>query len=517
MKKSIFFVTVLTVCFASCRMNEQDEIFSKNNEMIHEKVSLLDEIYSKEPDAGPLRPFAKALYSAMEESPMLREIIKMKALERFNKEYDVLYQFIMNERIENGLCVRDLLLKYFESEEALAAIEARHPTLTIFVPELPEECFSAKSWNTAEQVPAVAIHPTKQHNIVLISKYGFFDENNDEFVLEAGLIPAFPVVVLKDNARVVVTKNEQSRSEALNNRNSNYVFDFTDDFFDRNKEEKGISQKGLVPTLLLDQKVKDAYEIYNGVDGWQRDYVYYGITPANQKGPYDQNYWESIVYFRLSDKNTPEQALWYITNGPNDPTLKPFVVGSTTLPWTTGNYAFRIFTQVGSTTTYASTIEKLFIASPGELFEVTYKKTPGLAYKVDVTGFKTMILDLKLFKWDLKTCAAVIKITITKENPGTTITKTDTWSSQFAGNFGFDIGFGEDVKIGLKFGATSTTTKGTTFQTQTKLENKSLGDVLVYFEDKIISSKTMYGSTTIAYSIADYESGYYTIALAPTK
>ena len=112
-----------------------------------EKISAVDEIYMSDPTASTLRAFGKALYGAMSESPMLRDIIKNEALKQFNKDYDVLYQFIKNNKIENGLTVRELLLKHFDDREILMRIEARCPTLTIFVPKLPEDSFSAENWD----------------------------------------------------------------------------------------------------------------------------------------------------------------------------------------------------------------------------------------------------------------------------------------------------------------------------------------------------------------------------------
>ena len=101
---------MFTVCFVSC---SKDELIKESNEMLpEEKISAVDEIYMSDPTASTLRAFGKALYGAMSESPMLRDIIKNEALKQFNKDYDVLYQFIKNNKIENGLTVRELLLKH---------------------------------------------------------------------------------------------------------------------------------------------------------------------------------------------------------------------------------------------------------------------------------------------------------------------------------------------------------------------------------------------------------------------
>jgi hypothetical protein len=255
MKKILFYAVMLTVCFVSCN---KDELINESNTLLpEEKISAVDEIYMSDPDAAVLRLFGKALYVAMSESPMLRELIKNKALEQFNKDYDVLYQFIKNEKVENGLTVRKLLLKHFEDEKILMRIEARCPTLTIFVPKLPEDSFSAELWNTDEQIPAVAIR-AQHYNTPVISKYGFYDENSDEFVVEAGYIPAFPIVVLKQNERVRIARDRmQMQSAASNKAGSDFAFEFIDDCFDGSKEEN-ILQKSVFEGEI-DKKIIEAY------------------------------------------------------------------------------------------------------------------------------------------------------------------------------------------------------------------------------------------------------------------
>ena len=523
MRKCIFFILVLSVCLASCNQDNMNDLFESNNEfkgnneMLPEKISLLDEVYLKEPDAYFLRPFAKAFYNAMEESPVLREMIKTKALERFNKEYDVLYQFIKDEPVENGLTVRKLLLKHFESAEKLAAIEAKHPTLTIFVPQLPEDCFSAENWNTAEQIPAVAIHSTKQRHTCVISKYGFFDENSDEFVVESGFVPAFPVVVLKDNSRVVVSQNQRSQYESLNNKNSDYVFDFTNEFFDRSKEEEEASSlRSSIYMGNFDPELVDAYEIYKNVDGWHRDYVYYGIKPATPNGPLNRNFQETIIGFHFSTNVTPEQMLWWLTDPATNsggPTLLPVVIGSTADPWTEGQWAFSVAVQTGSKLTTA-TITKTILAYPKELFSVTYKLIAGSFYKPQVDGFIVKNLNLNLMCWDLENYAAEIKITIEKVNPSTTISSTISSTSESAGNVSMDF------KSGLKFGTSAKKTWTTAYTIQTQVGNKNMGDVLVHFGDKVILNKVfnppLPGISPI-WELRNYDSGLYSIMLAPRK
>jgi len=539
MKKIFFYAVILTVCFTSCNKEE----FIENNELAPEEVPTLAKVYLADVDANTLRPFAIALYDALKESPRLREIIKTEVLKQFNKEYDVLYQFVKNELIEDGLTVRQLLLKHFENEAILATIEASHPTLTIFVPQLPENSFSAEIWNTIEQVPAVAIHSTKQSHIPIIADYGFFDKNSNEFIMEAGHIPAFPVVVIKDNTRVIVAKNRETLSAALSNKkNSSFTFEFTDEFFDGSKIAP-ISTQSISPSNI-DQKLVDAYSIYQNFDGWQRDYVYYGLAPTSSPAPrnaqttsgrlitiisdepdlpseeepigtFSRDFKETVTSFRFSPSVAPEQMLWYLTNHSGDPTLIPGAFYDTNYPWTDGNYAFRL--NVVAASTGAPVVSQIFIASPEELFEVTYKRsiTMGIPiYIPEATGFKTKNLNIPLMAWNLDSYAPEMKISIAKENPDQTITSTTSVTTEFAANVSADL------KIGLKFGVSGKVTKNATFQTVTRLTNKDLGDVLIHFGDKVILDHRLYtnlGKGKTFTELREYNSSLFVITVVPKR
>src|SRR5699024_12159411 len=68
----------------------------------------------------------------------------------------VLYGYV-RDKLVGDVTFRETLLPYFENEEELINIENTIETLTIFIPSLPNSSFSAESWNTANDVPLVAI------------------------------------------------------------------------------------------------------------------------------------------------------------------------------------------------------------------------------------------------------------------------------------------------------------------------------------------------------------------------
>ena len=472
MKAKYFLLcSILTVCFISC---SKDDFYSNDN------ASFAEAKHYTDIDAQ-LLPFAKALYGAVKESPALRELIKNKSLEKFNKEYEVLYQFIKDEKVENGLTVRGLLLKHLKNEERLAAIEALHPTLTIHIPILPAGSFSAEIWNTKEQIPAVAIQSCYGFDPVIVSEKGKYVKNSDVFMIENGHVPAFPVLVLKDNERVVVSKNASSKYPSLNNRNSNYVFDFIDDYFDGSVEDKdteiGLRSVSYRNTPLIDQKLVDAYNLFGTYEGRQRDYIYYNRTPSITTGTLSQNFKESIISFQFSTSHTPQQALGFISN------LRP----SPPFPWTSGQYNFRAEAQIrANKPDYQQliTINSYFSAYPVELFDVTFVKS-GNTYIPTFQGFKSISLNIPILNWDVDYYSELMKISIWKMNPNSTVTQTYT------------------------SGSTTTTI---TYQ----ISDMHLGDAIVTFnEPAIIDIMTTLGETL--YGFIDYSTGICNFQIIPVK
>jgi hypothetical protein len=131
---------------------------------------------------------------------MLREIIKKQALEMFNEDYEVLYEMIRDELIENNLTVDELITKNLGDKKALKKVDSEYPTLTILVPSLPNESFNANKWNTDTEVPKVAIRLSTTNDVPIVNPDG------SEILLEGKYTPSFPVLVVKQNERIISDK-----------------------------------------------------------------------------------------------------------------------------------------------------------------------------------------------------------------------------------------------------------------------------------------------------------------------
>ena len=71
------------------------------------------------------------------ESLMARNLIKNEALKMIDNDYDVLYQLVKDEMLEDNITFEQYIGKYIEMDKLLS-INEKFPTLTIFVPELPK-------------------------------------------------------------------------------------------------------------------------------------------------------------------------------------------------------------------------------------------------------------------------------------------------------------------------------------------------------------------------------------------
>ncbi|MDD5149547.1 MAG: hypothetical protein PHC28_03565 [Flavobacterium sp.] len=449
------------------------------------------------------REFGKALMISLNESKSLRDLIKNKSLEMFDNDYEVLYEMIKNEKLENGLTLRESLLKNIGNENRLLQIEINNPTLTILVPELPENSFSAKLWNTDKEIPKVAIRLNTSNNVPIINQDGTED------IIEAKYTPGFPIIVIKENERVIVEKNKEFgklKTRTLKTESS-VVFKFLDNCFDKTKNSKKEMMR-TVNSNILDPKIITAYNTYTGsnVDGWDRDYIYYGITPTTPKGPFKYDFQESIQSFSL--QGDPIAAYNKIADQTNDP---KFVSGGSST-WTGGNFEFKIRIIVNAKNGIGSEIIKYFNATPNDLFVVESRKVKisfAYFYINSIKSLRQMPLNIPIFNWDLDQYASSIKIEIEEVDLTETTVLTDTRTVKFATNFNIE---GTLLKVGLKFGASLEQTTTHTVQKTYTQGNDALGEVIVNFADKIIISQA--GSD---YTTREYNSGLYSISVEPMR
>jgi hypothetical protein len=262
--------------------------------------------------------FGKALSNSLSGSLRLRQIIKEESLKKFNGDYDVLFPLIKSELVENGKTVEDLIKSSFANNSEYYELLKILPTLTIMVPKLPNNSFSAEIWD-ANIVPAIAIKDDHSNDAKIIFTNGKVE------TLEGRYTPGFPVLVIK-KSETIIDENHPNfsslKTEVIRSKDG-VKFKFIDNYFNSSAKT---NQARVIAPSQIDQKLIDAATIYNqqypGLDGWHRDYIYYNITPTNPVGPFRYDFMECITTFRMSN---PDAMINYniLTNS------------------TVGNYLFR--------------------------------------------------------------------------------------------------------------------------------------------------------------------------------
>ena len=450
--------------------------------------------------------FSSALVKVLGQNEEVRSLIKEEALKQIDFDYDVLYCLIKDKQLKNGVTLEEYLEKYLTSDE-LKCIHKQLPTLTLFVPTLPENSFSVHSWNTIDELPAVAVKVSDNNDVKIY--YG----NGETEVFPADIIPGFPVVVVKENERIVRIGEILSKTVSENIEETNLIF--VDEIFNNlhgkdlvNTKTRANRPDRPVPLPKVDnpedylpanmKKTYEAYKIYKNTTGWQRDYIYYGITPTTDKGPFDYNMKEFLVGFELMG-----DALGFyrkIADQDGDPKSSIPIGGvlpanSSIITWTEGEYEFKVTTYVGSKSTIGTEYKSFFRLKPDQLFRAEVERVisrPGMpgytVYKLVGLKSKRVDLDLPLFEWDLENYGATIKIAIEEVDGQETEVNSISSSIEFATNFGFDASFGEKVKFGVKFGSTIKEVLNVSNTITKTLGGDELGEVIINFADPVVIS-----------------------------
>jgi hypothetical protein len=499
MKQKLIYFFLMLILLASC----SDELPTTQQQI--PQVSSPD-LYVNEDDELKLQ-FGKALASAIADNKEIRELLKTEALKMFDADYDILYHLVKDSRLSDGKTFRDHLLNYYEDQTKLTAIENKVPLLTIFVPELPEKTFSAELWNPVSDIPVVGITSQLTNDVRMV------DSKGEVSILSSDLIPGYPVVVIKENERVRASQKKGATLRSSDNRQ----FEFLADCF--NGPQKADAR--LANWSELSSSVISGWFATTGHDAWQRDYVYYGMNPessaypAVEEGTFHYDNMEHITTFKMV--GTPQYAFSKIsdqTSGPNaDPKTKTST--SPNSGWTGGFFEFKVKVLLNARNGIGAEYETFFAVGPNQLFTLTYTKS-GKNYIPSVTGFAEAKINLPLFHWNLYEYATTIKIEIEEVDATGTTTTTTTVSANFVNNFEINAGIEEPLKVGLKFGQSSTITMQQQYQRSYTEGNDQLGEVIVNFADDIILGNTT-GTLWGPYITREYATGFYSISVEPVR
>lgn len=504
-KKLAFVFSILAL--SSCSTEED---FTENK-----TVQELDKISPKDEKSILKEKFAFSLMKSIKESPGLREIIKDETLKMFNKDYEVLVYTIKDYTLENGMTLEQTINQNADSNFQLSNLLRIEPTLTLLVPELPLESFSAKKWNTQSEIPAVAIRTNYTNQVPLITP----DLNLE--MMPSDVIPGFPVIVVKNNERVVSNLENPNirdlKTTTVFEKDGIIMKFWTDSFNNADKRKARL-------LIHPDRTLISAYTIYDeqspNLNGWQRDFIYYKIQPSSSNGPFIYDFKEHLRSFSMT--GDPTNAYNRISDQTGDPTFRNNHRINTS-HWTGGFYEFKVRTIINAKNGVGNELINGFTVSPDDLFFLEYETyTKGTLfwektyYRLKNISNKTVYVDVPLINWDLDEYASSIKIEIEEVDLTITSVITDTRTVKFATNFGIDTALGVKTKIGLKFGASVETIQTQTVQKTFTQGNNFLGEAIVNFADKVIIRKTNLRNMWVT---RDYitGSGYCEFSIEPKK
>jgi hypothetical protein len=506
---------------------------------------------------------SKAMYSEQ-----FRRLIRNEAIKRFNRDTDVLYAFVKDVPINSTAQMRtsdggteqmqfstlhEFLVPFFGSEADLVAAEQRIPLLTIFVPTLPEDSFSPELWDVSdeEQIPDVALALDNISYVPVIGREG----NN--YLIEPGYAPGYPIVVLKENERVISSRNprfDELDTRILNADGSSSgrfsrpdidilpdggsgfnwgkfdlpIYRFRDNNFDvafrtggtrdTNQGYRGASDD-YIPDYL-----KDAYEAFTRSRlGWHRDNIYYGLTPDNTEGEFiGRRYKETICTFKLA--GDPMEALSAISDSyqenKKDPQLRDW--SKAKYAFTEGNFEFAATIHYGQRdSNKGKSTMILETISPNKLFRISWSdKTRGnwfwyeRLWKATIEESLTVPTATPKSRWEFEDWSLHEKssawyIDWSEVDAETEETTKRSWGTEYSTNVKVTPKL---EKVGLEFGGSAKWTKDTEFSVRVK------GD-----DDEFISGyRFEFGDNVLEksggrYSLRKYSTSYVEWSFVPVQ
>lgn len=201
-KSSIWAIFALLLMVA-CQTEDPEELFI-SNQLDTEQNTVADENEALEQMAITLNEAIKNVE--------VRKIIKEQALKKYDGQYDVPFDYFMDQPLSNLKSteietVKDLLNKSISSlksapvsndksiNESISSLSSKVKNLQIAVP------INCENWDVNEQIPVIAILPV-DFEYPRDEQIKAFDMNGDVFWLDTKTPPDFPVIVISRSERL---------------------------------------------------------------------------------------------------------------------------------------------------------------------------------------------------------------------------------------------------------------------------------------------------------------------------
>jgi len=360
-----------------------------------------------------------------------------------------------------------------------------------------------------------------------------------ELSLQKGEVPNFHVFVVNENSRVIVPVDEMGKIKSANTSSIQFK---SPNFDGTIKTEKQLETKSIMASIdFAGTKALHAFLNFNKDDGsiyqkaFQRDYIYYGITPENRSGNLNRSVSEylsfisinPLTYFKVADQvNTGSNS--------DDPYIENYETSKEKREltqeelldrmWTKGAYEFR-FEVITSTNQHPQIV--YIPLKPNEIwnFNITHTREHSTwfshskyTYKIDPNKFtaKDIYLQNKisLGKWHLADESLYRYVNIIEEDEGIETSHTFNYEStrvhtnKFSGDQKLDIGVGKGT-VTAEVTNSNTIKESKSATILRKEKSDDLGSVRIYFYDPII--ETVLGNQFIV--LRTYNTGHVTFGI----
>jgi hypothetical protein len=484
--------------------------FVDSNNLTNDSKPIFNNSSSKE---ELMNNFSAILSRVLTEKQSVRKFLKDEALLQFDKNYDVLYQNVKDKSID-GKSLREMLVEA-SSERKIREIEEALPLLNIYVSNIPFADVTPENLDVTSQDIPVVVERNDSNAFYLKGK------NVETWV--KGEIPDFHAFVVNENTRMMVDKaaTRASGKPVIKFRSPNF------DGLANSKNKVKVSEFFRFGKGKKD-KLVEAYDYFHGTNGgidqkgFQRDYLYYGITPSDTVGQLNYSTTEYIRTIEIDPK-----ALNFIADEIEDKEhrtkLDPVVKSRWEKEygrflnerelidrfWTVGTYDLK-FTIISSKSTTPTVV--VVPLRPEDLwdFHINLKHRHGNIfhrhkniYTLDPKDFTSKVVNLTSYnitfgKWDLSTEALQRFVRIEELDSGSEVEVSSEYDMErftekvVKGGTKFGVGFGKNSHNSFDVSSdfSSTDRKTDKYKHAVKIryiqESDLLGIIPIYYYDPII-------------------------------
>jgi hypothetical protein len=516
MKKFSLMFLLGVFLFVGC--NEKELLNDIDEVRNHGEMSLDD--YKADNVESYLVDFATVLSEVVHERKDVREFLKTEALKQFDRNYNVLYYLVSDELI-GGESFRDILMSY-SSLETIEEIEKNVPLVNILIPEIAFFDVYPEELDIDDDEIPVAVSRELVNTL--------YFNGAEELDLKKNEIPGFHVFVVNENSHVVIPQNNLKSGGVK-------AVEFLSPNFDgrRVDSDNSVLKSRTSDYNTIGSKAIQAYQYFYKNDGsinqkaFQRDYIYYGITPTSRSGSYNHSIDEYIsyievdpkLYTKIADDQRGDQGDPYASNYTREKAPLTNAEQLYNIMWTKGSFDFRFDVIKSNSTT---TITKHVTLRPHEIWNIatkvhqsrhsTWFRRSKWTHQLDLsnmTAKKVFLKDINqevsMGKWNIQ--EESLKRTIKVFEADRDIETSETYSfeavnvhkANFSGNVKLNIGVAETgYTAGYNYENTTKETKSVTVKYRDG--DDGLGTFELYFYDPVIWNKN--GSN---YEIKTYNSG----------